>query len=88
MQFKAEGYSSLSLGAAPLAPVQCQRALSTNEKALHWLKPCLEGLYGFSSLYTFKQKFRPEWKPLYVFYPEVSNWLRIGVALSLICFNS
>jgi lysylphosphatidylglycerol synthetase-like protein (DUF2156 family) len=88
LEFKAEGYSSLSLGAAPLAPVQCKRSLSTNEKALYWLKPCLEGLYGFNSLYAFKQKFRPEWKPLYVFYPARSNWLRIGVVLSLILFQS
>jgi lysylphosphatidylglycerol synthetase-like protein (DUF2156 family) len=87
LQFKAEGYRSLGLGAVPLAPIQCKRALSTNEKMLDWLKPCLEGLYGFSSLYAFKQKFRPEWKPLYVFYPATSSYLRIGAALSLIlCF--
>lgn len=87
LQFKAEGYISLGLGAAPLAPVQRQRSLSTTEEAVYWLKPYIEGFYGFSSLYAFKQKFRPEWKPLFTFYPAGSNWLRIGVALSLIVLN-
>lgn len=80
-QFQSEGFTSLALGTAPLAPIQNQRPLSFKEQLLGKLIPFLDHFYSFSNLYNFKRKFQPEWKPLYLYYPAGFGLSRIVLAL-------
>lgn len=83
LQFKAEGCVIIGLGAAPLAPIQCQRSSSRVEHFVSKVSSFLSPFYHFDSLFAFKRKFRPEWRPLYMFY-QAGNSLtlpRIGLAL-------
>jgi len=87
LSFQSEGFTRLSLGAAPLAPVQNQRILSVKEQLLGKLKLFLDHFYGFSNLYNFKRKFQPEWRPLYLYYPTGFGLPRIILALVLSYLN-
>lgn len=81
LRFQAEGYSNLGLGASPLAPVQRERKLCPIEKLLLRSTPTVNRLYSFNSLFAFKRKFQPEWKPLYMFYPNLKALPKISLAL-------
>jgi phosphatidylglycerol lysyltransferase len=86
-RFQSEGYTNLTLGAAPLAPVQRERSLSSTERLIHKLKPQLDYFYNFSSLYDFKRKFQPEWKPLYMFYPPGPGLAASSLAVMRLYFG-
>ncbi|MFI9240513.1 bifunctional lysylphosphatidylglycerol flippase/synthetase MprF [Streptomyces sp. NPDC053079] len=68
--FKEEGARFLSLSGAPLArkateepPVALQRVLDYGGKVL-------EPVYGFRSLLNFKAKFQPQYRPMFMAYPD------------------
>ncbi|HEX2913033.1 MAG TPA: DUF2156 domain-containing protein [Chloroflexia bacterium] len=81
LEFKAEGFESLALGAAPLAPVQQPRRLCIIERGINQMLPVFNRYYTFSSLYHFKRKFNPEWRPLYLFYPSLLKLPLVSFAL-------
>lgn len=87
LRFQEEGYSSVGLGASPLAPVQRERQLCPIEKFLHHSIPTFNRFYRFNSLFTFKRKFQPEWKPLYMFYPSIKSFPRVTLALTTLYFG-
>jgi len=76
------GIEFMSLSAAPLA-----RRESTSEESdgtdrlLDFLARTLEPVYGFQSLFTFKQKFKPQLKPMLMAYPDPLALPAIGAAL-------
>jgi len=76
------GIEFMSLSAAPLA-----RRESTSEESggtdrlLNFLARSLEPVYGFQSLFNFKQKFKPELKPMLMAYPDPLRLPAIGAAL-------
>ena len=45
------------------------------------LASILEPLYGFSSLHSFKRKFKPRREPLYLAVPDVSSLGTVGAAI-------
>jgi phosphatidylglycerol lysyltransferase len=76
------GIEFMSLSAAPLA----RRESTTEESAgtdrlLNFLARSLEPVYGFQSLFTFKQKFKPQLKPMLMAYPDPLALPAIGGAL-------
>ncbi|MGW8375290.1 DUF2156 domain-containing protein [Streptomyces sp. ODS28] len=87
LTFKEEGAEFLSLSGAPLAreggdggdeeatPVLLNRVLDYAGKSL-------EPVYGFRSLLHFKAKFQPEYRPLYLSYPDPAALPGISRAIS------
>ena len=64
---RSEGASELCMGPCPMAEV----AFDANRRLLSWAFHFLytsrigNQIFGFRSLYRFKDKFRPEWRPVY-----------------------
>lgn len=68
--FKDEGAEFLSLSGAPLARVERGGELSALDRTMDWLGRAMEPVYGFRSLLAFKAKFQPEYRPMYMVYPD------------------
>ncbi|MDN4615246.1 DUF2156 domain-containing protein [Leifsonia sp. F6_8S_P_1B] len=83
-RMKAEGAEFLSLSAAPLAHTAGAPAddAGTMDRLLGHLSSSLEPVYGFRSLFAFKQKFQPELHPLLMAYPDPLALPEIGAALA------
>ena len=74
----------MSLSAAPLA----QEARSSGDgssgvlRFLAFIGAALEPVYGFRSLLRFKQKFQPEYRPLFMAYADPFTLPTIGTAIA------
>ncbi|MFJ3791977.1 bifunctional lysylphosphatidylglycerol flippase/synthetase MprF [Kitasatospora sp. NPDC090091] len=68
--FKEEGARFLSLSGAPLARSGRDAEPTGLQRMLDWMGRVLEPVYGFRSLLAFKAKFQPEYRPLYMAYPD------------------
>ncbi|WP_051965990.1 bifunctional lysylphosphatidylglycerol flippase/synthetase MprF [Kitasatospora mediocidica] len=68
--FKEEGALFLSLSGAPLARADRGGSTTVLQRLLDWMGRTLEPVYGFRSLLAFKAKFQPEYRPLYMVYPD------------------
>lgn len=68
--FKEEGARFLSLSGAPLARSGQEAPPTGLQRMLDWMGRVLEPVYGFRSLLAFKAKFQPEYRPLYMAYPD------------------
>lgn len=87
--FRLEGGVAIIL-AAPLATSASTGAQSTAEagehalldRLLEELSKRMEPLYGFRSLLSFKRKFKPEYRPLYLAYPDAVELPAIGFGLT------
>jgi len=76
-----EGAEFLSLSGAPLARLDHDQPIGGLQKLLDTLSRRLEPVYGFASLLAFKAKFQPEYRPLYLAYPDPIALPAIGNAL-------
>ncbi|GAA2143866.1 DUF2156 domain-containing protein [Kitasatospora kazusensis] len=68
--FKEEGARFLSLSGAPLARSDRGEPPTALQRMLDWMGKVLEPVYGFRSLLAFKAKFQPEYRPMYMVYPD------------------
>jgi len=68
--FKEEGAEFLSLSGAPLARSDRGEPPTALQRMLDWMGRVLEPVYGFRSLLAFKAKFQPEYRPMYMVYPD------------------
>ncbi len=68
--FKEEGARYLSLSGAPLARSDRGEPPTSLQRMLDWMGKVLEPVYGFRSLLAFKAKFQPEYRPMYMAYPD------------------
>ncbi|MGW3182523.1 rhomboid family intramembrane serine protease [Kitasatospora sp. NPDC001119] len=68
--FKEEGARFLSLSGAPLARTGQDEEPTGLQRMLDWMGKVLEPVYGFRSLLAFKAKFQPEYRPMYMAYPD------------------
>ncbi|MFF7636581.1 bifunctional lysylphosphatidylglycerol flippase/synthetase MprF [Kitasatospora sp. NPDC008050] len=68
--FKEEGAEFLSLSGAPLARADRGVPQTALQRMLDWMGKSLEPVYGFRSLLAFKAKFQPEYRPMYMLYPD------------------
>jgi phosphatidylglycerol lysyltransferase len=82
LTFQAEGAEFASLSAAPLARLAGNPPRTRLERLLDRVARALEPVYGFGSLLTYKLKFQPVCRPLYLAYPAPSALPAIGAALT------
>ncbi|MBV9846770.1 MAG: DUF2156 domain-containing protein, partial [Kutzneria sp.] len=78
---KQEGAEFLSLSGAPLARLDRGEQVTALQRILDVTGKALEPVYGFRSLLSFKAKFQPEYRPLYMAYPDSSTLPVIGNAI-------
>ena len=82
-QFRDDGVEFLSLSTAPLTRgTQHDLENTSIARILRYIGTRLEPVYGFQSLFNFKRKFRPEFRPVYMAYPDSLALPAIGVALA------
>jgi len=75
MQTLAEqGYSSFSLGGAPLSDVGVWKGSRIPERMLHIFSTKAERIYNYQGLLRYKNKFHPEWEPRYMAYEQPWDW--------------
>ncbi|MEV6206027.1 phosphatidylglycerol lysyltransferase domain-containing protein [Kitasatospora sp. NPDC051914] len=55
------------------------------QRMLDWTGKVLEPVYGFRSLLAFKAKFRPEYRPMYMVYPDPAALPAITRAIGKAC---
>jgi lysylphosphatidylglycerol synthetase-like protein (DUF2156 family) len=84
LQLQEEGATVLSLSGAPLADDPDEPAdgdPAPLRALLRWLAEVLEPAYGFASLFRFKGKFRPRYRPLSLAYRDPLQLPSIGAAV-------
>ncbi|MDR6867225.1 lysylphosphatidylglycerol synthetase-like protein (DUF2156 family) [Microbacterium resistens] len=83
LRMKEEGLATMSLSGAPLAQAPDESGDPDGlTQLLAWLSRVLEPAYGFASLFRFKGKFNPDYRPLYLTYADPAQLPTIGLALA------
>jgi phosphatidylglycerol lysyltransferase len=82
-QFRDDGIEFLSLSTAPLTRDNSSVLENTGiARMLRYIGSRLEPVYGFTSLFNFKRKFQPVFRPVYMAYPDSLSLPAIGLALA------
>ncbi|RAS61256.1 lysylphosphatidylglycerol synthetase-like protein (DUF2156 family) [Lentzea atacamensis] len=81
-QLKTEGARFLSLSGAPLARLDRGERPRALQRVLDFTGQVLEPVYGFRSLFAFKAKFQPSYRPMFMVYPDSAALPRIANAVS------
>jgi lysylphosphatidylglycerol synthetase-like protein (DUF2156 family) len=79
---REEGAEFLSLSGAPLARRDRDERIAPLQRVLDLLGRTLEPVYGFRSLLAFKAKFQPQYRPLFMSYPDAAALPSIGNAIT------
>jgi lysylphosphatidylglycerol synthetase-like protein (DUF2156 family) len=81
--FREGGAELMSLSTAPFATTLPRpgTAITFGERFLARVGTMIEPVYGFRSLFEFKNKFQPELHSIYLAYPDALALPAIGVAL-------
>ncbi|MFR9802666.1 bifunctional lysylphosphatidylglycerol flippase/synthetase MprF [Pseudonocardia sp. RS010] len=82
LAFQEEGAQFVSLSGAPLARRDRGERPDGLQRLLDRLGETLEPVYGFQSLLAFKAKFQPEYRPLYLAYPDPGALPAIAAAIT------
>jgi phosphatidylglycerol lysyltransferase len=77
-----EGLEFLSLSGAPLARLDRAERTPPLQRILDTVGRTLEPVYGFRSLLAFKAKFQPQYRPLFMSYPDAAALPSIGNAIT------
>ena len=70
---REQGAMTLDLGMAPLSGLSSQREANALSRLGHFIYSHGEDVYGFEGLRRYKEKFSPDWAPLYLCGPERLN---------------
>ncbi|GAB2844562.1 rhomboid family intramembrane serine protease [Lentzea nigeriaca] len=81
-QLQTEGARFLSLSGAPLARLDRGERPRALQRVLDFTGQVLEPVYGFRSLFAFKAKFQPSYRPMFMAYPDSAALPRIANAIS------
>jgi len=81
LEFKNRGYASVSLATAPLADVDRDETSSLSQLALGTIFERFDTLYGFRSLFEFKDRFQPRWEPVYLVYRGLARLPAVTLAV-------
>ncbi|MEU4804647.1 DUF2156 domain-containing protein [Actinosynnema sp. NPDC023587] len=81
MALKEEGAGFLSLSGAPLARLDRGVRACGVQRVLDFAGQVLEPVYGFRSLFAFKAKFQPVYRPMFMAYPDPAALPRIANAV-------
>jgi phosphatidylglycerol lysyltransferase len=82
--YKEMGYESFSLGVAPLSQVGYAPKSHIAEKLAGLISKHGKLFYSFEGLRRFKDKFDPDWKPVYLAYPQLMSLPALLVELSML----
>jgi phosphatidylglycerol lysyltransferase len=97
LSLQDEGCEFMSLSGAPLARVPSSSVAGGSDNGSHggeagaydgldrmldWLGAALEPVYGFRSLLAFKAKFKPDYEPMYLLYPDAAALPAIANAIT------
>lgn len=82
LELKNEGVRFLSLSGAPLARLDRGERPRLLQRVLDVTGHVMEPVYGFRSLFAFKAKFQPAYRPMYMAYPDAAALPRIANAVS------
>ncbi|MFI6102085.1 phosphatidylglycerol lysyltransferase domain-containing protein [Lentzea sp. NPDC051213] len=82
LELKEEGARFLSLSGAPLARLDRGERPKALQRLLDFTGQVLEPVYGFRSLFAFKAKFQPTYRPMFMAYPDSAALPRIANAVS------
>lgn len=74
---KEQGYNYFDLGIAPLSNVGNKYYSPTMEKIAHMAYNYGNRIYGFKGLMAYKEKFKPEWKNVYLAYRDETKLAEI-----------
>lgn len=66
--YEERGYPSLNLGLAPLAHITPEERSTFTDKTVALIAESIPNLKG---LFSFKDKYNPDWEPRYLAYPGV-----------------
>ena len=75
---KAEGYRAFSLGNAPLAGLEARRGAKLSSRLGAFVYRHGREFYNFEGLRNFKNKFDPDWQPVYIALPPRANVLAVA----------
>ncbi|GLZ29570.1 membrane protein [Lentzea sp. NBRC 105346] len=81
LTLRKEGAEFLSLSGAPLARLDRGEQPRALQRVLDLTGQVLEPVYGFRSLFAFKAKFQPVYRPMYMAYPDSAALPRIANAI-------
>lgn len=73
LKLKEQGYSTFSLGMAPLSGLEDRKGARKWDKFGSLIYKNGADFYNFDGLRTFKNKFKPEWKPKYLAIKQGKN---------------
>ncbi|MGD9863886.1 MAG: bifunctional lysylphosphatidylglycerol flippase/synthetase MprF [Pseudodonghicola sp.] len=79
--FKAEGYAEFSLGNAPLSGLEARRGTRFTTQLGAVVYRHGGQFYNFEGLRAFKEKFGPDWRPVYVAVPPRVNLVAVAADL-------
>lgn len=82
LHFKEEGYREFSLGNAPLSGLDARRGAKLSTRLGAFVYRHGRQFYNFEGLRNFKEKFDPDWRPVYIALPPRANVL--GVATDVV----
>jgi phosphatidylglycerol lysyltransferase len=83
---KAEGYHSFSLGMAPLSGLDRHALAPLWNRVGNFLYGHGEHFYNYEGLRQYKQKFDPEWQPMYLC--NAGSWSLPRIMLDFAALNS
>lgn len=78
---KKEGFDTFNLGPSPFAMVGEHSEDPATEKALHFIYEHINQFYNFKGLHAFKEKFRPQWRPLFLTYSGAAGLPSVAAAI-------
>ncbi|MFW2543909.1 bifunctional lysylphosphatidylglycerol flippase/synthetase MprF [Primorskyibacter sp. 2E107] len=81
LHFAAEGFGEFSLGNAPLSGLEARRGARLTARMGAFVYKHGRQFYNFEGLRGFKEKFDPEWRPIYVALPPRANILAVATAI-------
>ncbi|WP_320129837.1 bifunctional lysylphosphatidylglycerol flippase/synthetase MprF [uncultured Sphaerochaeta sp.] len=67
---KEQGYEHFDLGMAPMSGLETRQGAPLWNKGVNFLFQNGEGIYNFQGLRSFKNKFNPNWTPVYLAVPS------------------
>jgi phosphatidylglycerol lysyltransferase len=79
---KEQGYVTFNLGLSPLSGVGEHPDDPAVERALHYIYEYANQFYNFKGLHAFKEKFRPQWSPRFLIFPDVASLPALAITLN------
>ncbi|MGB3329127.1 MAG: flippase-like domain-containing protein [Thermomicrobiales bacterium] len=79
---RAHGYHALSLGMVPFADTPADEDSGVRQHALSLLTRNFDRIFAATTLFAYKDKFRPRWDPRYLVYKSDAALPAIGLAIA------